>query len=583
MTANTPNYSTYLGGAEDDQGNGIATDSSGAAYVIGTTSSSAFPTASPRQGTIGGGTDAFVAKLTLPSATLGASTASIAESAGAIDLTVTLSVAPTYTTTVGYATSNGTATAGSDYSASSSTLTFAPGVSSQVISVPIIDDDSDEPNETFSVTLNSPSNAILGTPSSTTVTITDDDSAPTLSWQAGNFNAGEASGSGLVTVLLSAASSFTVTVNYATSDGSAMAGNDYTSKSGTLTFAPGVTSQSTSITILDDTDIESSETINLTLSSPSNATLGTASATMTIVDDDGGAQPNEEFYTYDQIGNMLSKTGVGTYSYPATGSAHPHAVTSVTSPSSTITYTYDLNGNMTGRGGLLTTWDADNRPLTINTTSGSESYAYDADGERVKVVAGSTTTVYLGGLWEETTSGATKAYYMFGGQTVAVRDSVNGLAFLHNDHLGSVSVASGAGASLLGTQRFDPWGKVLSGALSQTRKNYTGQYLDTTGLLYYHARYYDPTLARFVSADSLVSKHENSQAFNRYSYVTNNPLRYTDPTGHCQFDEKTGEITKWNCSVEDFDKMSIEERKRWTLQFMKQSGCENCFNNLSVR
>ncbi len=63
--------------------------------------------------------------------------------------------------------------------------------------------------------------------------------------------------------------------------------------------------------IQTDIAIESSETINLTLSSPSNATLGTATATMTILDDDGGAQPGDERYTYDQIGNIIFKTGVG--------------------------------------------------------------------------------------------------------------------------------------------------------------------------------------------------------------------------------------------------------------------------------
>jgi hypothetical protein len=316
---NSPVYSSYLGGSLDDEGHGIAVDSSGAVYVTGYANGN-FPTASPRQAASGGQRDAFIAKLTLPSATLGASTASIAQSAGAINLTVTLSVAPTYTTTVGYATSNGTATAGSDYSASSGTLTFAPGITSQVISVPIIDDDTDEPNETFTVTLNSPSNAIVGTPNSTTVTITDDDSAPTVSWQAGNFNAGEASGSGLVTVLLSAASSFTVTVNYASSDGSATLTPpppDYTAASGTLTFAPGVTSQSTSITILDDSAGESSETINLTLSSPSNATLGTPNpATLTIIDDETPPPPGEEFYTYlDNVRFDKRSTRWYTYSH----------------------------------------------------------------------------------------------------------------------------------------------------------------------------------------------------------------------------------------------------------------------------
>jgi RHS repeat-associated protein len=306
-------------------------------------------------------------------------------------------------------------------------------------------------------------------------------------------------------VLVSVPSAFTVTVAYATSNGTATAASDYTAKSGTLTFAPGQTSQSLSLAMLNDTAQESSETINLTLSSPANATVGAPNpATMTILDDETPPIPNEEFYTYDQIGNMLSKTSVGNYTYGASGAgtgAGPHQARTIGS----TTYSYDLNGNLTGGAGSSYMWDAENRPLTISRTSGSESYAYDADGERVKVVAGSITTVYLGGMWEETGAGATKAYYSFGGQTVAVRDSVQGLSFLHSDHLGSVSVVSGAGASLLSSQRFDPWGKVLpGGTVTQTRKNYTGQYLDTTGLLYYHARYYDPSLARFVSADSVV-------------------------------------------------------------------------------
>jgi hypothetical protein len=115
LSSNAPAYSTFLGGANDDQGNAIATDSSGAAYIAGTTYSANFPTASPRQGTFSGGTlDAFVAKLTQPTWNLGAATASVAENASVLNLTVTLSAASPVTVTVDYATTNGTATAGSD-------------------------------------------------------------------------------------------------------------------------------------------------------------------------------------------------------------------------------------------------------------------------------------------------------------------------------------------------------------------------------------------------------------------------------------------------------------------------------------
>jgi RHS repeat-associated protein len=327
-----------------------------------------------------------------------------------------------------------------------------------------------------------------------------------VAWESTAVSVGEPAGSALVAVNLSAASAFTVTVQYATSAGTASAGTDYTTTSGTLTFAPGVTSQSVSITILNDTLQESSETITLTLSAPTNATLGAPNpATLTIIDDETPPLPSEAFYSYDQIGNMLSKTGVGSYTNGANGTGTgvgPHRINQINGGAA---FVYDANGNLTSGGGATHTWDGENRPLTSSTTSGSESYAYDADGERMKVVAGSTTTVYLGGIWEETSAGATKAYYTFGGQTVALRDSTTGVAYLHSDHLGSVSVASGAGASLLSSQRFDPWGKVLAGGtVTQTRTNYTGQYLDTTGLLYYHARYYDPNLGRFLSADTIV-------------------------------------------------------------------------------
>jgi RHS repeat-associated protein len=128
--------------------------------------------------------------------------------------------------------------------------------------------------------------------------------------------------------------------------------------------------------------------------------------------------------------------------------------------------------------------------------------------------------------------------------------------YLHTDHLGSVSVATVTDASgqVLSGQEYDPWGKVRTGGIGETTLNYTGQRVDSTGLLYYHARYYDPSLARFISPDMMVQGssplkvgyHEiavaslkrnqegplNSQALNRYAYTLNNPHKYTDPGGH---------------------------------------------------
>jgi RHS repeat-associated protein len=289
-------------------------------------------------------------------------------------------------------------------------------------------------------------------------------------------------------------------------------------------------------------------------------------------------------YAYNEIGNLTSKAGTA-YTYPAAGAARPHTPTSVGGAS----YAYDANGNLTGGSGRTYTWTVDNLPASVSQTSGSESYSYDADGERVKVVRGSTSTVYLEGLWEEVVGGAAKAYYSFNGQVaVMYTSSPSAFTYLHNDHLGSASVATDS-AQVKTQQEFDPWGKVRStSTITQTSINFTGQRLDGTGLLYYHARYYDPNLGRFVSADSIVPGsasggmdgiaykpltidfHEpgfvaslakenqqgfwfqmsdeerqqagspwgpqNPQALNRYSYVQNNPLRYTDPSGHCFWD-----------------------------------------------
>src|SRR5205807_1784725 len=107
---------------------------------------------------------------------------------------------------------------------------------------------------------------------------------------------------------------------------------------------------------------------------------------------------------------------------------------------------------------------------------------------------------------EQVVGGASKYYISFNNQVVALRD--NGpsgpLTYLHSDQLGSVSLATNASGGVVSQQEYDPWGALRAGGIGQTTLNYTGQRLDASGLLYYHARYYDPNLGRFVSADSVV-------------------------------------------------------------------------------
>ncbi|MEI7546056.1 MAG: Calx-beta domain-containing protein, partial [Mycobacteriaceae bacterium] len=201
--------------------------------------------------------------------------------------TVTLSKASTTPVTIGYATTNGTATAGTDYTATTGTLTFAPGVTSQQINVPILADTAVESSETFTVTLSNPSGAtIAGATATGTITNTTAPvpvTPPSVS-VAGVTAAEPASGTAQAafTVTLSKASTTPVTIGYATTNGTATAGTDYTATTGTLTFAPGVTSQQINVPILADTAVESSETFTVTLSNPSGATIAGATATGTI-------------------------------------------------------------------------------------------------------------------------------------------------------------------------------------------------------------------------------------------------------------------------------------------------------------
>ena len=200
---------------------------------------------------------------------------------------VTLSRTSTETVTVDYATADGTATAGDDFTSTSGTLTFAPGEASKTIPVPTVEDTAQEQTETFTVTLSSPSGATIQD-GSATGTITDDD-GPVTTLPALNIadDTVEEGDEAEFLVTLSRTSTETVTVDYATADGTATAGDDFTSTSGTLTFAPGEALKTISVPTVEDTAQEQTETFTVTLSSPSGATIQDGSATGTITDDDG--------------------------------------------------------------------------------------------------------------------------------------------------------------------------------------------------------------------------------------------------------------------------------------------------------
>lgn len=204
--------------------------------------------------------------------------------------TITLSGPSSQAVSVAYATGNGTATAGSDYTAAAGTVTLSAGTTTAVLNITVNGDTVYEPGETFVVNLSAPANATVAD-AQATGTITNDDPQPSLTITDAAVvegNAGAAAAT--VTVALSAASSQTITVNYATANATAAAGSDYVAASGTLTFAPGVTSQPIALSIGGDTADEADETFVVNLSAPANATIADAQGDITITDDD--AQPS---------------------------------------------------------------------------------------------------------------------------------------------------------------------------------------------------------------------------------------------------------------------------------------------------
>ena len=243
-------------------------------------------------------------------------------------------------------------------------------------------------------------------------------------------------------------------------------------------------------------------------------------------------------YAYNQIGNMTCNSRISAcsaaspnYSYPSSGpsSIRPHAVTQA----GTNTYSYDANGNMTSGAGKTISYDQENRPISIDYAGNITAMAYDYSGDRVKKAFGSTTTYYVGTLHEEV--GNDTANFIFAGSTrVAMRRSDGTLLYYHGNHLGSTHIVTNASGNQVEEIHYEPFGKTFtdSGTFDVNHK-YTSQEFDSeTDLYYYRARYYDPELGRFIQADSTAVSLRNPQTFNRYSYVLNNPLRYTDPTGN---------------------------------------------------
>lgn len=264
---------------------------------------------------------------------------------------------------------------------------------------------------------------------------------------------------------------------------------------------------------------------------------------------------------YDALGNITNKTDVGAYTYGqahvacASGFAGPHAVTTIAGTKN-ATYCYDANGNMVTGDGRTVTYSAFDKPTLIVKGTNSVAITYGPDRGRFKRVdvaaSGTTTTHYVGGkAYEEIfkPGGTIERKHYIGGFAVVTETELTSQAptvqtdYLLRDHLGSLDVITDELGVVVTKLSFDAWGKRRESNWTVmadptlfvsvvTTRGFTGhEQLDSVGLVHMNGRVYDAEIGRFLSADPVLQDVENLQSWNRYSYVLNNPLSFTDPDG----------------------------------------------------
>ena len=240
---------------------------------------------------------------------------------------------------------------------------------------------------------------------------------------------------------------------------------------------------------------------------------------------------------------MRSQSGLGAYLYPAANTAHPHSPSSVGAD----TFTYDLNGNMTaGLYGKTMAYDGENRPVSVSLSGATTAFVYGPDGARQSKATTYDTTLFSGAVEVRNYGTANEIVAFYPHEDFRVVDGVK--SYLHRDHLASVRFVTEAAGSAARLTSYTPFGVPTETNYATTAtdtEGFIGERYDVeTGLQYLNARYYDPTLGRFIQPDWWeVTKA--GVGTNRYAYSFNDPVNLSDPNGHraCPDIECTGPVS----------------------------------------
>jgi RHS repeat-associated protein len=240
-------------------------------------------------------------------------------------------------------------------------------------------------------------------------------------------------------------------------------------------------------------------------------------------------------WSYDQVGNRLTQTAPGgttNYSYDENDRL---------TQAGSSTYAYDDNGNLLSIStGQTFTWDVFNRLTQATGPGGTVTHTYNGDGLKTRRVGpDGTRNYYYDGIktiWEADGTGQLTARYVrdIFGNLLARRETVTGeWRYYHFDGLGSTTALTNESGAASSTLLYDAWGNQRAATGSdQGRYRFTGAELDqVTGLYHMHARFYDPTIGRWLSEDPIRDKPFEPATLNFYAYVHNNPLMFVDQDG----------------------------------------------------